>query len=95
MNNKQKILETAITLFVKQGFENTPTIQITKESGVASGTLFYHYKTKEDLMNAAYKHIKNDMVEDMNRYYNEEDDFKIKLLLDKNHSSSGTVTKFN
>ncbi len=79
MNNKEKILETAIKLFVKQGFENTPTAQITKESGVASGTLFYHYKTKEALMNAAYMHIKNDMVEDMNSYYKEEDDFKTKL----------------
>ncbi len=79
MNNKQKILETAIRLFVEQGFENTPTAQITRESGVASGTLFYHYKTKEALMNAAYMHIKNDMLEDMNSYYVEEDDFELKL----------------
>lgn len=79
MNKKEKLLETAITLFVHQGFENTPTIQITKESGVASGTLFYHYKTKEDLLNAAYMHIKHDMVEEMNKHYNENDDFKTKL----------------
>lgn len=79
MNKKEKLLETSIRLFVLQGFENTPTIQITEESGVASGTLFYHYKTKEDLINAAYMHIKQDLVEEMNRYYNEHDDFKTKL----------------
>ena len=58
MDKKEMIIRTAIKLFVKQGFENTPTSQISKESGVATGTLFHHFKTKEDLINAAYLFVK-------------------------------------
>ncbi len=58
MSKKEQIIRTAIRLFVEQGFENTPTSQISKEAEVATGTLFHHFKTKEELVNAAYLHVK-------------------------------------
>lgn len=63
MNKKETIIKTAIKLFVEHGFENTPTSQISKEAKVATGTLFHHFKTKEELINEAYLYVKKDMRE--------------------------------
>ena len=54
MNTKEKILKSAQKLFVAQGVDKTSTAQICKEVGIASGTLFVHFKTKQDLIDAIY-----------------------------------------
>ena len=48
------MIETAMRLFITQGFEHTPTSQIAREAKVATGTLFHYFKTKEDLINEIY-----------------------------------------
>ncbi|RKP58068.1 TetR/AcrR family transcriptional regulator [Cohnella endophytica] len=47
---QQKIVEAAIALFAERGYANTSTSEIAKKSGVAEGTLFRHYGTKENLL---------------------------------------------
>ena len=47
---KKKILESAIKLFAKQGYNGTSTLQIAKEAGVSQATVFKYFKTKEDLL---------------------------------------------
>jgi AcrR family transcriptional regulator len=46
---KEKILKAALELFRKQGLERTTTKQISTGAGIAEGTLFNYFKTKEDL----------------------------------------------
>ncbi|MBU1008779.1 MAG: TetR/AcrR family transcriptional regulator [Bacteroidetes bacterium] len=58
---KQLILEAALGLFVTYGFHGTPTSKIAQEAGVANGTLFHYFPTKEDLVIALYVDIKNQM----------------------------------
>jgi AcrR family transcriptional regulator len=65
MSKKDDILNTALELFIKNGIENTPTSLISKEAGVATGTLFHHFKTKEDLIKALYIHLKQDFLNSM------------------------------
>jgi len=60
-------MKTAIRLFVKQGFENTPTSQITEEAGIASGTLFYHFNTKEKLISETYDYIVKNIHESISK----------------------------
>ena len=62
MDKKEKILATALRLFVADGFHGTPTSKIALEAGVANGTLFYHYKTKEELIVALYNSIKSELA---------------------------------
>lgn len=57
-DKEQKILEAALKLFVEFGFHGTPTSKIAQEAGVANGTLFHYYKTKDDLILALYTDIK-------------------------------------
>jgi len=59
---RNKIKNAALVLFVKRGFHNTPTSLIAKEAGVATGTLFHYFKTKEELINTLYLEIKDEMV---------------------------------
>jgi AcrR family transcriptional regulator len=46
---KEKILAAALALFRENGFDGTTTRQISKKAGIAEGTLFNYFKTKEDL----------------------------------------------
>jgi AcrR family transcriptional regulator len=46
---KEKILAAALELFQKHGLEGTTTKQISEKAGIAEGTLFNYFKTKEDL----------------------------------------------
>lgn len=54
MKTREKILTVAQTLFVAQGIHKTSTAQICREVGIASGSLFVHFKTKQDLVDAIY-----------------------------------------
>ena len=47
---QKKILEVAIATFAEKGFSNTSTSEIAKKAGVAEGTIFKHYGTKENLL---------------------------------------------
>lgn len=81
MNKQQELLSTALRLFTEAGFHGTPTSRIAKEAGVANGTLFHYYPTKEALILALYKLLRirrNDFLgsgrgkepeEDLKLYY--------------------------
>ena len=45
----QAILAAALKLFAEKGFYNTTTREISRRAGIAEGTLFNYFKTKEDL----------------------------------------------
>lgn len=49
---KNEILDAADELFGQKGFDGTSTNDILKKVGIARGTLYYHFKSKEDIMDA-------------------------------------------
>jgi len=57
-DKREAILKTALALFTERGFYGTPTAMISKEAGVATGTLFFYFPTKEDLIDTLYRQIK-------------------------------------
>jgi AcrR family transcriptional regulator len=72
MNKKQLILDAATGLFSQKGFNETPISEISKLTGVAEGTIFYHFKTKEGLFLAILKDFKESIVEEFQRYIKEQ-----------------------
>jgi AcrR family transcriptional regulator len=66
-DNREKILATALTLFTERGFFGTPTSLISKEAGVATGTLFFYFTTKEALIDTLYRRIKSEAAQAMCR----------------------------
>ena len=49
------ILKAAEKLFSRNGFEGVSTKQLAIEAGVAIGTLYHHYPSKEDIYSATTK----------------------------------------
>ena len=48
---KRKIFETSMNLFAKKGYEATSIEEITSVVGVAKGTLYYHFSSKDEIFN--------------------------------------------
>jgi len=48
-NTRRAILRAALQLFAEKGFYRTTTKAISKKAGIAEGTLFNYFETKEDL----------------------------------------------
>ncbi|MEO3946352.1 TetR/AcrR family transcriptional regulator [Gorillibacterium sp. CAU 1737] len=49
---RNEILDAADQLFGQKGFDGTSTNDILEKVGIARGTLYYHFKSKEDIMDA-------------------------------------------
>lgn len=50
MNRKEAILHAAEELFAEHGYDGTSTSAIAQRAGVAHGTVFHHFHTKENLL---------------------------------------------
>jgi AcrR family transcriptional regulator len=70
MHEKEKqLIEASIDLFAKEGFWNTPTSRIAKHAGVATGTLFNYFESKNVLIDAVYKQLKQEWMGHMTASY--------------------------
>lgn len=78
-DKRTAIIEAALKLFTERGFQGTSTAQISKEAGVATGTLFNYFPTKEDLINSLYFEVKGDLSHAMGKDIEAESTFQDKL----------------
>jgi AcrR family transcriptional regulator len=63
-DKRSAILNAAVQLMAEQG-ESAPTSRIARLAGVAEGTLFTYFATKDELLNQLYLSLKNDLKEVM------------------------------
>ncbi len=78
-DKRTAILKAALKLFTERGFHGTSTAQISKEAGVATGSLFNYFPTKEDLINSLYFEVKGDLSHAMGKDIEVENIFKDEL----------------
>lgn len=71
MSKKESIIRAATILFSKRGFENTRMSEISRMTGAAEGTIFYHFKNKEDLFLAILEQFRQEIMGDFDRYLGE------------------------
>ena len=64
-DKRNAILDAATRVFAERGLSAAPTSEISKRAGVAEGTLFTYFKTKDDLVNALYREIKLELADAM------------------------------
>jgi len=63
MNGKrEQILQSALGLFAAEGL-GVPTAKIAQEAGVANGTLFNYFPTKQDLIDTLYLNLKTEITQ--------------------------------
>lgn len=77
MSKKDDILHAATHLLAVKGYKETSMAELAQITGVAQGTIFYHYKNKEELFLSIMKSFREDVVAEFTRYRKE------------NHFSSG------
>lgn len=54
-STKQRIIETAITLFNRRGFVNVTMRDLAQELDISLGNLTYHFKRKDDLVETIHQ----------------------------------------
>lgn len=53
----QEIVEAALACFLEGGFERTKLDEVARRAGVAKGTLYLYFETKEQLFRAVVQHV--------------------------------------
>ncbi len=48
-NKRERLIQSADNLILKQGFKQTTLADIAEDSGVPLGNVYYYFKTKEDI----------------------------------------------
>ncbi|HZG57703.1 helix-turn-helix domain-containing protein [Paenibacillus sp.] len=66
-DKKEQIIETALRLFAAKGFHATSIQDIAEAIGIAKGSVYIHFKSKEDMLVSALKHTVQRMIEDVGR----------------------------
>jgi len=51
----QRLARAALELFTTQGYHVTTTPEIAKKAGVAEGTIYRHFQSKQQLLNELYR----------------------------------------
>jgi len=68
---KQKILKTATIMFAEKGFNETSIAELAKLTESAEGTIFYHFKTKNELFIKTLENVKEGILKDFDEYIKE------------------------
>ena len=68
---KNEILDVAERLFGTKGFDNTSTNDILNEIGIARGTLYYHFKSKEDILDAMIERMSRQLIKKATDIFNQ------------------------
>ena len=63
MKTKERILLGSLDLFNKHGATEVTTNDIARELKMSPGTLYFHYKNKEQIVREIFKRLSLDTVE--------------------------------
>ncbi|MFK4227308.1 TetR/AcrR family transcriptional regulator [Streptomyces sp. NPDC019890] len=56
-NTRQRIQDVALELFAEQGYEKTSLREIAERLDVTKAALYYHFKTKEDILISLFQDL--------------------------------------
>ncbi|MGW5342386.1 TetR family transcriptional regulator [Streptomyces sp. HUAS TT3] len=56
-NTRQRIQDVALELFAEQGYEKTSLREIAERLEVTKAALYYHFKTKEDIIISVFEDV--------------------------------------
>ncbi|GGV83076.1 TetR family transcriptional regulator [Streptomyces griseoloalbus] len=62
-NTRQRIQDVALELFAEQGYEKTSLREIAEHLDVTKAALYYHFKTKEEILVGIFEDLSRPMEE--------------------------------
>jgi AcrR family transcriptional regulator len=69
---KEAILDAATNLFAEKGFNETSMAELAKATGVAQGTIFYHFNSKEKLFLSILDDFKTSIMKEFDAHIRQE-----------------------
>lgn len=93
---KNEILNAANELFVQKGYDGTSVSDILEKVGIAKGTLYHHFKSKEDILDSLIERFNTRVLEVATKISQDnsvpipERMVKVVLALDVSESEEGT-----
>jgi TetR/AcrR family fatty acid metabolism transcriptional regulator len=79
IDKRMVILDAALRTFVKRGYPETKVAEIASEAGVAEGTIYNYFPSKEDLLLALFDEKWNAIIHEVKSKINRLDDPNKKL----------------
>ncbi|WP_026478712.1 TetR/AcrR family transcriptional regulator [Alkaliphilus transvaalensis] len=64
---KERILQVAEKLFSENGFDGTGVEKIAKETGINKGSIYYHFRDKNDIVESLFQNIIQEVEEHINK----------------------------
>jgi len=87
-STKEKIFKAAISTFSKNGFHKSTMDDIAENAGVAKGTLYYHFKSKDEilefLIDEGLKILKKEVCDEINKLNNAIEKLRAVLIIQAN-----------
>jgi TetR/AcrR family fatty acid metabolism transcriptional regulator len=59
----QQIIEAAVRVFARKGYYNSRVSDIAREAGIAAGTIYLYFKTKDDILVTLFRGKMADFVD--------------------------------
>lgn len=81
VERRNEILQASVRVFVKKGFFKTQMEDVAKESGVAKGTLYLYFRSKEELFASLFEDIFEQGFSNIETIKNMQVEAKEKLMM--------------
>jgi TetR/AcrR family fatty acid metabolism transcriptional regulator len=75
----QQIIEAAVRVFARKGYFNSRVSDIAREAGIAAGTIYLYFKTKEDILITLFREKMAAFVASLRRAIADEPDAVAKV----------------
>lgn len=75
----QQIIEAAVRVFARKGYFNSRVSDIAREAGIAAGTIYLYFATKDDILITVFREKMASFVETVRQAIAVEDDAVAKL----------------
>ncbi|MFC5449390.1 TetR/AcrR family transcriptional regulator [Paenibacillus aestuarii] len=69
---KQKLLKAALEIFSEKGYYETKVSDIVKRAGVAQGTFYLYFQTKESIFTSIIQSTNDQMIEQIDQIFAEQ-----------------------
>src|SRR3990167_2210529 len=75
----QQIIDAAVRVFARKGYYNARVSDVAKEAGIAAGTIYLYFKTKDDILVTLFREKMAQFVATLRRSIADEPDAVAKL----------------
>lgn len=75
----QQIIQAAVRVFARKGYYNSRVSDIAREAGIAAGTIYLYFKTKDDLLVTLFREKMAEFVDALRKAIADEPDAASKV----------------